>query len=137
VHTKLGFQNFYLYSAVDIKSGEDFTLILPKVNTTCMNLFLAEMTKHINDKSIILVMDGAGWHHSKDLQIPSNIEIIYLPAYSPELNPVERLWLHIKQKIIKNKVYETITEIEDVVCEFFQSTLDAQTIKSICSLSYL
>lgn len=137
VNTKLGFQNFYLYSAVDIHSGEDFTLILPKVNTTCMNLFLSEMAKYIHNKSIIIVMDGAGWHHSKDLQIPSNIEIIYLPPYSPELNPVERLWLHIKQSIVKNRIYETIADLEDTVCEFLNNALDTQTIKSICSVNYL
>ena len=64
VKTKLGFQNFYLYSAVDPKSGVDFTLILPNVNTVCMNLFLTEMIKYIGDAPIILVMDGAGWHRA-------------------------------------------------------------------------
>ncbi|MDX2049976.1 MAG: transposase, partial [Rickettsiaceae bacterium] len=104
IDVKLGFQNFYMYSAVDPESGEDFSLILPSVNTNCMNLFLKEMSQQIGKDNIIMVMDGAGWYHSKDLKIPPNIEIVHLPAYSPELNPVERLWLYIKQKIIKNTI---------------------------------
>ena len=65
-----------------------------------MNVFLSEMAKQIDEKDIIMVMDGARWHHSKELKIPPNIEIIYLPPYCPELNPVERLWLYIKQNTI-------------------------------------
>ncbi len=80
VNTKLGFQNFYLYSAVDVKSFDDFTLILPKVNTTCMNLFLAEMAKYIKDKHVILVMDGAGWHHSKSCRFPQISKLSISPS---------------------------------------------------------
>ncbi len=47
-------------------------------------------------KDFILIMDGAGWHKSKNLVIPKNIQIILLPPYCPELNPVKRLWRYIK-----------------------------------------
>jgi transposase len=70
--------------------------VLPYVNTGCLNLFLSEMSKNLGSLEIILVMDGAGWHKSKDLNVPWNIQIIYLPPYCPELNPVERLWNYIK-----------------------------------------
>jgi transposase len=136
VKVKLGFKNFYLYSAVNPKSGESFSLTLPKVNTVCMNRFLEEMVEYIGSKQTIIIMDGAGWHKSKDLKIPSNIEIIYLPPYSPELNPVERLWSYIKQHTIKNKVYDCLDELENVVCNFITS-LDAKNLSSICSASYL
>ncbi|MDZ5761744.1 IS630 family transposase domain protein [Candidatus Cyrtobacter comes] len=58
-----------------------------------MQVFIEEFAKHVKE-NIILVMDGAGWH--KGLKIPGNIEILYLSPYSPELNPVERLWQYIK-----------------------------------------
>lgn len=86
---KLGFKNFYLYSAVEPKTGEHFTLEIPHVNTECLNAFLKEFAKAFPPEEIILVMDGARWHKSKDLVVPANIEINYLPPYSPELNPVE------------------------------------------------
>jgi len=101
-----------------------------------MNVFLSEMAKQIDEKNIIMVMDGAGWHHSKELQIPPNIEIIYLPPYSPELNPVERLWLYIKQNTIKNKIYETLNDLEEAIASFIQ-TIKQTDIKSICTATYL
>lgn len=60
VKVKLGFENFYVYSAVSPISGEDFTLTAPKVNTDCMNIFLVEMSKYLGEKHATIVMDCAG-----------------------------------------------------------------------------
>lgn len=81
-------------------------------------------------------MDGAGWHKSDKLIIPKNIRIIILPPYSPELNPTEKLWQYIKDHTIKNRIYKTIRELENVVCEFVK-TLTPEIIKSICGVSYI
>ncbi len=59
-----------------------------------MNIFIQELVKDFGDQKIILVLDGAGWHKSKDLLIPDNMTLVFLPPYSPELNPIERLWLY-------------------------------------------
>ncbi len=91
VKVKLGFQNFYLYSAVNPDSGKNFTLLLPSVNTDCMNIFLEKLSSK-KKEDLILIMDNAGWHKSKSLIIPKNIQIVFLPSYCPELNPVKRLW---------------------------------------------
>jgi transposase len=56
-----------------------------------MNIFFQELEQQYRQQPIILVMDGASWHKSRSLNLPENVEIIYLPPYSPELNPVERL----------------------------------------------
>jgi len=126
---KLGFENFYLYSAVNPDSGEHFTLLLPKVNTDCMNIFLQEFSK--KHPEAVIIMDGAGWHKSQNLKIPEGIEINHLPPYSPELNPVERLWAYIKSHTIKNKVFEKLSDLEDTVCEFVKN-LSNDVIKSVC-----
>ena len=65
-------------------------------NTACMNVFLSELSLSYSNKNVLLVLDGAGWHRSKDLVIPGNIKFLFLPPYSPELNPVEKLWEYIK-----------------------------------------
>ena len=83
-----GFKNFYAYTAVSPFDGESFTLILPGVNTEYMSLYLEHLSKNVKKKKILLIMDQAGWHKSKELKTFENIELIYLPAYSPELNPV-------------------------------------------------
>ena len=132
---KLGFKNFYLYSAVEAGGGSNFTLHLPYVNTDCMQLFLDEFAKELNGEEIVIIMDGAGWHKSKKLVIPSNIEIIYLPPYSPELNPVERLWLYIKKAVLYNKIYDTLTDLENVVAAFI-ANLQNDAISRICNYNH-
>ena len=70
------------------------------------------------------------------LEIPSNIDIIYLPPYSPELNPVKRLWQYLKDVVLKNKIYESIGKLEDAVADFI-STITTEIIKSVCNYSYV
>jgi hypothetical protein len=130
VKIKLGFKNFYLYCAAMPKNGENFTLLMPAVNTDCMNVFLEELSEEIKE-DFILIMDGASWHKSKNLIIPKNIQIVLLPPYCPELNPVERLWKYIKNHTIKNRVFKTLENLEDEVCEFVRN-LTKDIVISIC-----
>jgi hypothetical protein len=132
----LGFKNFYLYSAVCPLNGEDVSRIFPTVNTNCMNVFLEHMSAHLGEEKAILVMDCAGWHKSKTLVVPSNIMLMYLPPYSPELNPAERLWQYIKAKLIKNKIYTTLEALEKALEELFK-TLTPNLLHSLCSINYL
>lgn len=136
VDIKIGYQNFYLYGAVDASNGNHFSLIMPWDDTECMNIYLQQLSKEYSADQIGLIMDGAGWHKSKDLVVPENIKIVYLPPYSPELNPVERLWLYIKSKLLNNKLYETISDLEDKLCEFIQNLQD-NDVQRLCSASYL
>ena len=136
VKITLGYKNFYLYSATSPKSGKEFTLLLPNVNIQCMNIFLNEFAKIHKDQKIVIVMDGAGWHHSNKLIIPKNMRIIILPPYSPELNPVEKLWQYIKDHTIKNRIYKNLRELENEVCKFVNS-LNAEIIKRVCSINYV
>lgn len=130
VKIKLGFKNFYLYSCANPTNGKNFTLLMPNVDTACMNVFLKELSEEIKE-DFVLIMDGAGWHKSKDLITPKNIQIILLPPYCPELNPVERLWKYIKDNTIKNKVFETLENLEDEVCEFVKNLTD-EVVVGIC-----
>ena len=136
VAVKLGFQNFYLYTAASPSSGESFSLILPNVGTECMNIYLQELSKEFPDDKIVLIMDGAGWHKSKSLNIPDNIDIIYLPPYSPELNPVERLWLYIKRSTLRNKIYDKLSDLESAIIDFI-NILTNDTVSRICKADYL
>lgn len=135
VNVKLGFKNFYVYSAIEPETGEVFSLIFPKVNAECMSLFLKEMAEKYPLDQIALVMDGAGWHRAKKLLVPGNIKTIYLPPYSPELNPVERFWLQVKRATIKNKVYDSLESLEDAVCAFL-NTIPIAAVAQICAINW-
>lgn len=129
---KLGFKSFYLYTAAS-DTGEDYTLIIDAVNKECMQIFLDEFSKTLTN-DIIFIMDNAPWH--KSLKAPSNIEIVYLPSYSPELNPVERLWKYLKDHTLKNKVYENLENLESAVSSFIKA-ITKEEIASICSCNYI
>ncbi|WP_265035308.1 MULTISPECIES: IS630 family transposase [unclassified Wolbachia] len=136
VKVKIGRENFYLYSAINPRNGDDVSLLAPHVNTDCMNIFLEQMSKDLGTREAFLIMDCASWHRSKGLKTPENITIIYLPPYSPELNPVERFWQHLKDNLIKNKMYDSIKLLENAVSEFIRDITES-SIKTICSVNYL
>jgi len=136
IKIKLGYKNFYLYSAVNPRVGKEFTLLLPNVNIDCMNVFLEELNKVNNGQKMVIIMDGAGWHKSEKLIIPNDIRTIILFPYSPELNPTEKLWQYIKDHTIKNRIYKTLRELENSVCKFVR-TLTTEIIRSVCGVSYV
>ena len=103
----------YAYGAVDVVSGELDSLILPQVNTVCTQIFLDEVGNRHPNNRIIMVLDGAGWHASHDLTPPSNMRLLSLPPYSPELNPVENLWDELREKFFHNKAFDSMDALED------------------------
>ena len=81
-------------------------------------------------------MDGASWHKSKDLKIPKNIEFMIPPAYSPELNPIERLWKYIKDNTIKDNFFLNIDLLREKIGKFIKEKLNCSIIKSIYKYRY-
>ena len=103
----------YAYAAVSVADGELDTLILPQVNSNCMQIFLDEVaSRHPSDR-IILALDGAGWHRSHTLKLPHNLRLLMLPPYSPELNPVENLWDELREKSFHNRVFDSLDALEN------------------------
>lgn len=136
VKVKQGFKNFYMYSSINPNTGEDYSLILSCVDTEMMNLYLKKFSLAYRKESIVLVMDQAGWHKSKQLSIPRNIQIVYLPPYSPELNPVERFWRFLKKEVLHNFVYESLDDLINKLLAFYK-TIDNKVIMKLCNCSYL
>lgn len=112
VHAAIVQEFTYAYAAVSPLDGKLDSLILPAVGTDMMNLFLTEVALRHPDEFIVIIMDGAGWHTAKDLTIPENMHILYLPPYSPELNPIEHLWDDLREKDFWNRVFGTIEALE-------------------------
>ncbi|GHT92573.1 hypothetical protein FACS1894122_06590 [Alphaproteobacteria bacterium] len=71
----IGYKAFYVYTAIDAKTGSNFSTGFPHVDTATMNIFLQEFSKIYEGLTIALIIDGAGWHKSDDLEIPENIDI--------------------------------------------------------------
>jgi transposase len=64
-------------------------------------------------ENIIMTMDGAGWHKSSSLILPSNLRIHFLPPYSPELNPQEHIWDELREKNFHNRTFDSMDVLED------------------------
>lgn len=131
-------QSFYVYCAVAPSLGKISSLILPYCNTEMMNLFLDNVSKDFSNNQIIMQVDRAGWHRSKSLRIPDNIHFIMQPPYSPEVNPTEHIWDEIREKYLHNKIFNSLDETMNKVCDGLndlQSKPDI--IKSMTSFPYL
>ena len=79
------------FGAVEPITGESFFLEMPWLNGVCFQYSLTLFQTRLN----ILVLDNGSFHYAKSLKLPDNIALIFLPPYSPELNPIERLWQDI------------------------------------------
>jgi hypothetical protein len=106
-------QYTYAFAAIEPKTGEMVSLMLPLVNTDAMNLHLVEIAKRYPDEHIALVLDGAGWHTGERLVVPENMTLIFLPPYSPELNPVEQLWKALRKNWFANLLFDSMGSLEN------------------------
>ena len=113
--------------------GEVQWLILPEVDTVVFSLALNHFAKAVGagpQKHIVLVLDRAGWHSSKDLVVPDGIHLVFLPAYSPELQPAEHLWPLVHEAVANRRI-ETLDELEDLLAERCRSLAnDTNLIRS-------
>ncbi len=115
----------YAYVAVSPHNGQMDSVILPEVSEAAMSIFLREVSERHPDDFILMLMDGAGWHRAKALNIPKNMALLFLPPYSPELNPVEHIWDHIREYWFSNEVFNSIQAVEDQL-ERALSTLERE-----------
>lgn len=109
------YQWLYVNGFVCPQSGETFWLLMPTVSLPVFEIVLREFAKSIGagaKKHIIIVIDGAGFHQEKNIKIPQGIHLVYLPPYSPELQPSEKLW-PLSNESLANRHFENIEELED------------------------
>ncbi len=119
------FASAYLFAAVEPATGAEVALVLPTVSTAAMSRFLAELSATLAvDVHAVLVLDQAGWHGARALIVPPNLTLVPLPPYSPELNPVERLWLYLRERYLSHRVLDDYEAVLDAVCRAWNRLLD-------------
>lgn len=138
VKAMLTHQYVYAYGAVSIADGRFDSLVLPHVNGACMELFLDEIGRRYPQENIIMVVDGAGWHRNHSMRLPPNLQLLFLPPYSPELNPVEHLWDELREKYFHNRAFDTLDALEDhLVVGLKAMEDDPSRVKSICQWPWI
>jgi hypothetical protein len=109
----------YVYGLVRPATGGSWWCLLPTVNARAMGLALATFAR---DEGIdaahraVLVVDRAGWHVAHDLMVPDGIDLVFLPSYSPELQPAERLWPLVDEPVA-NRAFGTMAALEAVLVD--------------------
>ena len=121
----------WLYAATQPLTGRVFWLVLPRLDAECEQLFLSEFAReHAPEgKRLALVWDGAPAHRATSLQVPERVTLLSLPAYTPELNPGERVWPLVKEGVA-NQAHDTLDELEQQVCSRCQK-INAEQISAV------
>ena len=91
------FQSTYLFGAFSPINGESFMLEMPHCNSQNFQIYLDELSEEKPAEFKIIVLDNGAFHKAKVLKIPENIALVFLPPYSPELNPAEKMWASFKR----------------------------------------
>jgi transposase len=128
------FKNFYLFGAYSPITGTHFTLELPKCNTDCFQLYLDQFSKETPDEFKIIILDNGAFHKAAELVVPPNIELLFIPPYSPELNPAEKIWDYFKDEIAA-EVFKTLDDLSDKVTTLVKN-IKQETIKSITGFKH-
>jgi transposase len=123
------FKNFYLFGAYAPCNGDHFTLEMPYCNADGFQHWMDEFSKHNADEFKLVVLDNGAFHKALTLGVPDNIALLFLPPYSPELNPAEMMWRHIKDRL-GNLVFDSLEALSEQVVQVVR-TISRETVQSI------
>ena len=129
------FESLYLFGAFSPITGDHFELEMPHCNTDTFQIFLNEFSKRDPDEYKIVLLDNGAFHKAHKLRIPDNIALLFIPPYSPELNPAEKIWWKMK-RAFSGKLHKTL----DIVSEFIKTEVYILTndrVKQTCNYEYI
>ena len=126
----------YLWAEIDVLAGEVNVWLLPEMNGATLSRVVARMPEKWGN-NLALVWDNAGAHKSAAKRLPEGVSAISLPAYSPELNPVERFFQELRRNIA-NKIFSSLEELEDaLVKELEKYFQDKEEVKKLCAYPWI
>jgi transposase len=129
------FKTTYLFGAFSPVNGDKFFLELPLCNANTFQVFLNEFSQEHPDQFKLVVLDNGAFHKAACLKIPENIALLFLPPYSPELNPAEKIWAALKRKFT-NKLYFTLDQVSNFITQATNELTTKQVI-DICAFKYI
>lgn len=112
------FEWLYVYAFVHPNSGRSVWYLLPSLNAAAFQVILEDFARDVlssSGKRVLIVLDNAGWHKAKALRVPDGLEFVFLPPYSPELQPAERLWA-LCDETVTNRCMGSLEALESALC---------------------
>ena len=132
------YEYYWLYAAVEPTTGEAFWWELPRRDAGCFTVFLRQFGQHYAESLNIVLLDQAPAPVAQRVEVPENVVLVWLPAYSPELHPVERLWEDLKYRIdvLNGPVRSSLRALQEHVAGLVQR-YSAEMIASLTGYAYL
>jgi transposase len=113
----------WLYAAVEPLRGDSFFLLLPRVDTACLQAFLDQFGAYVQGRRVGVVLDGSGAHRARELRWPAHLVPLPLPPYSPELNPAEQVFRHLRARLA-NRIFADVAELEEAIADALRTFWD-------------
>lgn len=129
------FKSLYLFGAFSPITGDHFELEMPNCNTDTFQLFLNEFSQHLHHEFKIILLDNGAFHKARRLLIPDNICLLFIPPYSPELNPSEKIWWKMK-RAFSGKLHNSLDQVSGFIKNQVEILTKKQVI-SICDFEYI
>jgi hypothetical protein len=131
------FEAAHVCGAVRPATGDGVALIRPTVSTEAMQVLLDEFAARLAaDAPAVLPLDGAEWHASGALVVPDRVSLVRLPPRSPELNPMERIWLCLRERFLSHRGFADHDDIRQACAEAWRA-LTRDTLKSPTAFPWL
>jgi transposase len=129
------FRSTYLFGAFSPISGKHILIELPECNACTFQIFLDQFSAQDPDVYKIIVLDNGAFHKASSLMIPDNIALLFLPPYSPELNPSEKIWALMK-RLFTNMLITSMEQLSQFLYDASKS-LTESIVLSTCKFSYI
>lgn len=125
------FTNTYLYGSYSPINGDSFVWEINGTDTKIFEAYLKAFSQHNEKEYKVVVIDNAGFHSTKNINVPDNILLLNIPPYCPELNPCEKIWQHLKSRF-KNKTFDTMKNLK----QWLGDNVNQMTEKQIMSITH-
>ena len=129
------FKSLYLFGAFSPITGNHFELEMPHCNTDTFQVFLNEFSRQSVDEFKIILLDNGAFHKGHTLKVPENIALLFIPPYSPELNPAEKIWWKMK-RAFSGKLHKSLDNVSEFITDQV-ARLTNQQVKSISNYDYI
>jgi transposase len=129
------YQSFYVYGAVEPLTGDSFFLEFSHLDADCFQIFLDQFAQAYPHNLNVIQLDNGRFHLAKKLQIPQNVVLLFQPPYSPDVNPIERVWQFMKDKLRWLNL-KSLEELRRTVDEIIQSVTPSQ-LASLTSFDFI
>ena len=129
------YSSTWLFGAFSPITGDHLLMEFPTCDADNFQIFLNEIAADNPKTLIIMVLDNGAFHKAKKLEIPDNIKLVFLPPYSPELNPAEKMWARLK-RAFTNKLFKSLEEVS-VFIDNAAKEINKSIVLTTCAYKYI